>query len=219
MRQHPDPNITKSAKERLLDSAGILLERHGANVSLREIAHHADTNVSTAEKHFGDVDGLLSQHVFRLLKQASQLWPAASAKHLHDIQGVPLEEKARRLELSLQDWLALMQAECLNPQSAHCQIARLSAQLADSRSPLLAQIQAFRQRERELIAGACEVGGFREGSALADILVLLIDGARNERGMLGFYSPARKLKRYADAIMNAHRYRDEDDPPLPEIEI
>jgi hypothetical protein len=73
-----------------------------------------------------------------------------------------------------------------------------------NKNPLSAEIENFWQAERRKIAKLCEQARFRDPAALADKLLLLVQGARNERNGYGFGGPSRKVAEAGDDLMVAH---------------
>ena len=72
------------------------------------------------------------------------------------------------------------------------------------KNPLLAEVEAFWQAERKQIAKLCWTAKFRDPPALADKLILLVQGARNERTSYGYNGPSRRLPEAGDDLMVAH---------------
>jgi hypothetical protein len=72
------------------------------------------------------------------------------------------------------------------------------------KNPLLAEIEKFWQAERRKIEKLCEQAKFRDPSGLADKLLLLVQGARNERNGYGYGGPSQKVGEAGDDLMVAH---------------
>jgi len=73
-----------------------------------------------------------------------------------------------------------------------------------SRYTLLSEIKRFWQAERRKIVKLCEQARFRDPSGLADKLLLLVQGARNERNCYGFGGPSQKVGEAGDDLMVVH---------------
>jgi hypothetical protein len=72
------------------------------------------------------------------------------------------------------------------------------------KDPLLDQIEQYWQAERRRVVRLCDAAGFREPRDLADKLLLLVHGSRNERQAYGHHAPSRMLSQAGDDLMVAH---------------
>ena len=72
------------------------------------------------------------------------------------------------------------------------------------RIPLLVEIEQYWQAERRRLLKLCRAANLREPGELADKLLLLVHGLRNEREAFGPYAPSRLLPKTADDLMVAH---------------
>src|SRR3954466_12299045 len=70
--------------------------------------------------------------------------------------------------------------------------------------PLLKEIEDYWQAERRRVVGLCKAAGLRNPLELADKLLLLVHGARNERGAYGRVKPSRLLRQAGIEFMAAH---------------
>jgi len=74
----------------------------------------------------------------------------------------------------------------------------------EAKNPLLGEIERFWQGERRKIVKLCEQAKFRDPAGLAGKLLLLVQGARNERNCYGYAGPSRMVGEAGDDLMVAH---------------
>jgi AcrR family transcriptional regulator len=185
----------KPAKERIVEQAGTVFIHFGVNASTAMIAHFAHTNLETIKKHFGSRDRLVFDFLRSLMKEAELSWKEIEQEHPNDP------------ETQLRRWVQYAEdAADLSDQAAHAQLSRAAVDLIsfDGKNPLLSDIERFWQAERRKIVKLCEQAKFRDPLGLADKLLLLVRGARNERNCYGFGGPSQKVAEAGDDLMVAH---------------
>jgi hypothetical protein len=138
---------------------------------------------------------LVSDFLKSLMKQADGTWKEIEQECPNDP------------ETQLRSWV--QQAETaadLSLQEAHAQLSRAAVDLLgpDGKSPLLVEIERFWQEERRKVVKLCEQAKFRDPAGLADKLLLLVQGARNERNCYGFGGPGQKVAEAGDDLMVVH---------------
>jgi AcrR family transcriptional regulator len=187
--------LDQPAKERIEEQAYKLFTLGGVNISTSMIAQFAHTNVATVLKHFGSRDQLVFNFLKSLMKQADR-----SSREIE--HGSPNDPEAQ-----LRNWVLCAQFSAdLSDQEAHAQLSRAAVDFLgfEEKSPLLKEIERFRQAERIRIIKLCEQAKFRDPSGLADKLLLIVQGARNERNCYGFSGPSAKVGEAGDDLMVAH---------------
>lgn len=193
--QPPRSELDKPAKERIVYEATRLFTWWGVNISSAMIAHFAHTNVATIIKHFGYRERLVSDFLKSLMKQAEHSWKAIEQEHPNDP------------ESQLRRWVLHSEfAADLSNQHEHAQLARAGVDLMgiEAKNPLLSEIERFWQAERRKVVKLCERAKFRDPAGLADKLLLLVQGARNERACYGYGGPSRRVGEAGDDLMVAH---------------
>jgi AcrR family transcriptional regulator len=193
--QRPRSELDTPVKDRIVQNAHRLFIRYGVNISTDMIAHFAHTNIQTIFKYFGTRDRLVSDFLKMLMDGIGRNWREFEQEHPNDP------------ERQLREWILYMEMISKDEfgDSEECQLARASVNLIrPEKNPLLAQVEAFWQAERKQIAQLCEAAKFRDPSGLADKLILLVQGARNERTAYGFKGPSRMLSEAGDDLMVAH---------------
>jgi AcrR family transcriptional regulator len=193
--QRPKSELDTPVKERIVQNANRLFIRYGVNISTDMIAHFAHTNIHTVFKYFGTRDRLVSDFLKKLMDSIGRNWRGFEQEHPNDP------------ERQLREWILYMEMISTDEfgDSEECQLARASVNLIRAeKNPLLAQVEAFWQAERKQIARLCEAAKFRDPQGLADKLILLVQGARNERTAYGYKGPSRMLSEAGDDLMVAH---------------
>src|SRR6266478_3899674 len=193
--QPPRSELDKPAKQRIAEQADMLFTRWGVNISTEMIAHYAHTNFETIKRHFGTRERLVFDFLKSLMKQAERSWKQIEQEHPNDP------------EAQLRTWVLHSEfAADLSGQEEHAQLSRAVVDLIplEGQNPLLSGIEKFWQAERRKIVKLCEQAKFRDPSGLADKLLLLVQGARNERNCYGFAGPSHKMAEAGDDWMVAH---------------
>ena len=193
--QPPPSEFDKPAKQRIAEQADMLFTRCGVNTPTEMIAHFAHTNFDAIKKHFGTRERLVFDFLKSLMKQAELSWKRIEQEHPNDP------------EAQLREWfLESESAADLSMQGEHAQLSRAAVDLMgiEAKNPLLTEIEKFWQAERRKIVKLCEQARFRDPAALADKLLLLVQGARNERNSYGFAGPSHKMAEAGDDLMVAH---------------
>jgi AcrR family transcriptional regulator len=193
--QPPRSELDKPAKERIVEQANNLFTLAGVNISMDTIALFAHTNVATIIKHFGTRERLVFDFLQSLMKQAERSWREIEQEHPNDP------------EAQLRKWVlySVFSAD-LSMQAEYAQLSRAAVDLIGffHKNPLSGEIQRFWQAERRKIVKLCEQARFRDPAALADKLLLLVQGARNERNCYGYGGPSQKVGEAGDDLMVAH---------------
>jgi AcrR family transcriptional regulator len=193
--QPPRSELDKPAKERIVEQAYRLFTLLGVKVSTETIARFAHTNVRTIVKLFGYREQLVFDFLKSLMEQAGQSWKQIEQEHPNDP------------ESQLRKWVLYSQfAADLFDQHEDAQLSRAAVDLRgiERINPLLSEIERFWQAERRKIARLCEKAKFRDPAVLADKLLLLVQGVRNERACYGYAGPSRNVGEAGDDLMVAH---------------
>lgn len=186
--------LDKPAKDRILESSEELFRIFGIRAGLGAIAHHANSNVAAVVKYYGYHERLVSLFVKSLIQQAEQYWDEVEQKQPNDA------------EAALRYWAFYQQGRTIDPFDPDRLLSRSAAELSDGhpKNPLLVEIEHYWQAERRRLVRLCKAANFREPGGLADKLLLLVHGLRNERGAFGYHAPSRVLPQAADDLMVAH---------------
>jgi hypothetical protein len=186
--------LNKPAKERILDAADMVFRIHGIWANIGGIAYNAKTSSATVIQHFGYQERLASIFVKNHIEGAKQCWAEVDAEY-------PTAPDRR-----LSFWAFFEQVRQDDPYRSEVLLCRTAAELArdNPKNPLLAEIEQYWQVERRHVVEVCEAAKLREPRDLADKLLLLVHGARNERGAYGHNAPSRILHEAANDLLVTH---------------
>ena len=193
--QPPAFGFDKPAKERISEASDKLFRLLGIRVADSLIAQDAHSNVDTFRKYFGHGEPLIGRFVRSLIAECEDYWRGLAAEHPND----PASQ--------LRWWLALEEDQIGYMAEPRVLLSRTAAELFETRKqqhPLLREIEEFWQAERRRVVGLCKAAGLRGPIELADKLLLLVHGARNERGAYGRLKPSRLLRQAGNEFMVAH---------------
>lgn len=183
----------RSARERILETAGTLFYRSGFGaVGIDTIIAQSGVAKMTLYRHFPSKDALIVAY----LERANELfwgWYEESVA----VAGKP--------EAQLEALFEGIGAMVRSPQCLGCTFQTAAAEFPTLTHPghsaALAHKQAVHARLRDLTVGA----GLRDPETLADHLALLIDGAWAAVRMYGPDNPARDVAAAARALIAAHQ--------------
>ncbi|WP_448041543.1 hypothetical protein [Bradyrhizobium liaoningense] len=193
--QPPASQFEKPAKERLIATADRLFRLLGIRAAPGLIAHEAHTNMDTLAKYFGQGDALAGLFIKSLIAECEDYWRGLAADFPHDP------------ETQLRRWLAFEEDQIGYVMEPRVLLSRTAAELFEPRTqhhPLLREIEDYWQVERRRVLGLCRAAKLRDPSELADKLLLLVHGARNERGAYGRLNPSRVLQKAGLELMVLH---------------
>jgi AcrR family transcriptional regulator len=181
----------KPAKQRILEASDRLFRLHGIRASFEAIAQQAESNVETAIKHYGYRERLVALFVESLIEIAE--------KALREMDTAYADPETR-----LRGWVFMEMQE--DDFGGVTLLSRTAAELQQwpRKDKLLVEIQQYWQAERRWVQDLCTGARFSEPRELADKLLLLVHGARNERKAFGFDGPRGRLSLAADDLMVAH---------------
>lgn len=191
----PPSQFEKPAKQRLIERADELFRFLGIRVAPSLIAQEAHTNMDTFAKYFGNGDPLVGRFVKTLIAECETYWRGLASEHPNDP------------EAQLREWLAFEGDQLGYMMEPRVLLSRTAAELFEPRRqqhPLLREIEDYWQAERRRVVGLCRAAGLRDSLELADKLLLLVHGARNERGAYGRITPSRLLQKTGIELMAAH---------------
>jgi hypothetical protein len=194
--QPPCSGFDKPAKKRIAEEAYRLFTLWGVNISSELILHFAHSNIGTLKQHFGTRERLVFDFLKSLMKQAEQSWTEIEQEYPNDP------------EAQLRRWVLHSEfAADLSYQHEQALLARATVDLMgidSKKDPLLTEIEKFWQAERRKVLKLCEQSKFRDPSGLADKLLLLVQGTRNERNCYGYPGLSQKVGEAGDDLMVAH---------------
>ncbi|MGL3111425.1 hypothetical protein [Bradyrhizobium sp. BR 1432] len=192
--QPPAFGFDKPAKERIIEASDKLFRLLGIEVAESLIAKDAHSNVDTFAKYFGHGDPLIDRFVESLIAKSEKLWDGLAAQYPNDP------------EAQLRWWLAFEEDQIGYAMEPRVLLSRTAAELFEplKRHPLLREVEEHWQSERRRVVGLCKAAALRDPLDLADKLLLLVHGVRNERGAYGRLKPSRLLQQAGNELMVAH---------------
>jgi hypothetical protein len=181
----------KPAKQRILETSDRLFRLHGIRVGVQGIAQESHSNTDTVLKHFGYPQRLIGIFVGSLIEIAE--------KALREMDTAYPDPETR-----LRGWVWMEMQE--DDFGGVTLLSRTAAELQQwpRKDELLVEIQKYWQAERRWVQDLCTGARFSEPRELADKLLLLVHGARNERKAFGYNGPRGRLSLAADDLMVAH---------------
>jgi len=191
----PPSQFEKPAKERMIEVADTLFRILGIRVADGLIAKEAHSSVEIFYKYFGNGEPLIGRFVKSLIAESESYWRGLAAEDEND----PVAQ--------LRKWLAYEGHQIGYMMEPRVLLSRTAAELFETRKhqhPFLREIEEHWQAERRRVVGLCKAAKLRDPVELADKLLLLVHGARNERGAYGSLKPSRLLQQAGNEMMLAH---------------
>lgn len=157
--------ITAPKREHLLEVATVLFHRYGYHaVGLDRILEEAGVSRPTLFKHFPNKDALIVTALKRRDLQARERFFGALREH----PGTFRERIAHMFDL-LEVWVR-------RPDFTGCLFINATAEFADHRDPIHQAAKAHKDAYRAFIESLAVEAGVRDPAALAEQLMMLVDG-------------------------------------------
>jgi len=180
------------AVERLLGTASELFYREGIGATgVDTVSGRAGVSKRTLYNRFGGKDGLVAAY----LRDRDEQWWA----YLRDVAGglTGPEEELLAVFDAYGDWL-------VGDDFRGCAFANAQAEIPDPDHPALAVARTHKEKVREHLAALAGEAGFREPEALAEKLLLLLEGAVAMAAMRRSSGPLETARSTALELMAAH---------------
>jgi AcrR family transcriptional regulator len=185
----PSEATGERPRERIVACALDLFHRNGIRgVGVEAIVEAAHTNKMTLYRHFGSKDDLILEYLNYKGRKSEEMWAEVEAAS----PGDPVGQLYGLLRLA---------AKFIAEDQRGCDLANAAVELTEAGHPGLKVIEAFKVRQRDRLAKLCEAAGASQPGALADAIVLLIEGARVSRRSVGTEGPSANLVRTGDAVI------------------
>jgi AcrR family transcriptional regulator len=192
MREPPTRPAT-SARERILEAATRLFLRHGFRaVGVDTIIAEARVAKMTLYAHFPAKDDLIVAYLDRA---NGQFWEWLEGA------GAGVEDPRRKLIVMFEAVGKLADS----PQCLGCTFQGSAAEFPGSEHPVHRAAIAHKQAVRARLRALAEDAGLRGPEALADQLLLLMDGAWVAARMFGPGNPATHVAAAAQALIEAQQ--------------
>jgi AcrR family transcriptional regulator len=186
------PAKPQSARERLLETASRLFHERGFQaVGIDEIVAESGVAKMTLYRHFPSKDDLVVAYLQRADDQFCEWFERALAT----------EENPRAKIIAVFTALGALasSAQCLG-----CTFQMSAAEYPDPRHAVHKIAVAHKKEARHHFAMLAKQAGLREPQALADQLLMLMDGAWVAARMFDRSNPARHVSSAAEALLRAH---------------
>ncbi len=176
-------------RERIVSAACALFRENGIRATgVEAIAEAADTNKMTLYRHFGSKDELVCESLKTISAKAADFWAGLE-------RAFPDDPQAR-----LDRWVE-HRADQLDHDPCGCDLTNAAVELKEPDHPAYPVIERYKADQRRRLVGLCADAGSREPELLADMLTLLIEGARVSRCSAGPQGPSRAFARACRAAI------------------
>ena len=181
----------KPPRQRILEASDKIFRISGIRAGIGAIAYEAHSNSATVTKYFGHPERLVALFVESLIEIAGKARRDLEAAYPNDA------------ETRLRAWIWHEMQD--DPFSAATLLSRSAAELQQHpKDKLLVEIEKYWRAERFWVTDLCTASRFREPGELANKLLLLVHGTRNERKAFGYGGPSQRLSQAGDDLMVAH---------------
>lgn len=193
----PAATISESpARARILNMASELFYRHGVRaVGVDTIVEKSGVAKMTLYKHFPSKDAL----VCAVLAHRDALWLSQFLRRVDALSPKP----PGRL-LAVFDALEEMFRA---PDFRGCPFINAALETAQRDHPVSRACLEHKRRVRDALVELSLQAGARDPQALADHVLLLVEGAIVSAAMWGLAEPARRAKQAAQVLIEHHRAR------------
>jgi AcrR family transcriptional regulator len=175
-------------RDRILGTARSLFRQCGIRgAGVDAIAETAGTNKMTLYRHFHSKDDLIVACLKEASADADRGWAEVEASHPGDARA-QLDAWVRVVDRTIHDGMC-------------CEVANAAVELPEASAMVRATIAEFKTAQRDRLARLCGAAGIRRPDALADMLCLLLEGARVSRQAVGAGGPNRNFVDCADAAV------------------
>jgi AcrR family transcriptional regulator len=196
-REQEDPfnalPTRQTAQQRIVAAADHLFSRHSIRaISIASIAKRAETSKNYVVQCFGSIEALAVDYLQRHADADDALWVRLENQY----PKAPHEQ--------LRGWLRAMAPDAtdrFHPPTFSVQAVEL---LYDINHPGRAVIREYKDALRRRLALLCEDAFYRDPQALADKLLMLVEGAFVQRAIFGGETPGQRLIEAAEDMFKRH---------------
>jgi AcrR family transcriptional regulator len=188
----PAPSTPVPARERLLETASRLFyERGFLAVGVDEIVAESGVAKMTLYRHFPSKDDLVVAYLKRADDEFCDWFERALA--------TAHEPRDKILAVFTGLGALAQRTQCLG-----CPFQVSASEFPDPSHPAHKIAVAHKREARRQFASLAKQAALREPAALADQLLMLMDGAWVAARMFGRSNPARHVRAAAEALLRAH---------------
>jgi AcrR family transcriptional regulator len=183
----------KEARERILAAVEELFYRDGVRaVGVDAVIEHAGVNKMSLYRNFASKDDLIAAYVEDRNRQYWSWWDGIMERHAGD---------PRRQLLGLFEEL---QARTSRKGYRGCPFVNIAAELSDPSHPARRVVALNKRELKRRLRALAEAAGAKSADALADSLMLLMEGAYAGSQTCGNDGPTLALARTAHLLIDAH---------------
>ena len=180
----------RSGRERLLATARALFTRHGAsNVGVNDVTAAAGVAKMTLYNNFPSKEAL-TQAVYEEM----------TAETLEEVRAVATAGRSE--EQRIHDLFSLLDPDARNSDHRGCPFIHASLQAADPTGPIHGLVRSYKRALRDHVLGLLDEGR-ADRAEMADLILMLLDGAVIEAYLKGVDHPAASAKRAVSALLRS----------------
>lgn len=188
--QESSPPHSPSGRARLLITARDLFTRHGAsNVGINDVTAAAGVAKMTLYNNFTSKEAL-TQAVYEEMT-------AETLEELREMVTIGKTEEER-----IHDLFSHFDLNTQGPDYRGCPFIHASLQSADPKGPIHGLVTTYKRALRDHVLGLLDEDRV-DRAEMADLILLLLDGAVTEAYLKGVDHPARSAKRAVTTLLKA----------------
>ena len=194
IRPEGRPSIpAKEARERILAAVDELFYRDGVRaVGVDAVIEHAGVNKMSLYRNFASKDDLIAAYLEDRNRQYWSWWDQIMERHA----GNPRRQ--------LLDLFEELQARVSRKGYRGCPFVNIAAELSDPAHPARRVVALNKRELKRRLCALAEAAGAKRPDALADSLMLLMEGAYAGSQTCGSDGPTLALARTAQVLIDAH---------------
>jgi AcrR family transcriptional regulator len=183
----------QTARERIVAAADYLFSAFGIrSISIANVAKRADTSKEYVVQCFSSIEALAVDYLQRHARPDNALWARLEQEH------------PKAPEDQLRGWVRAMAPDATNdfrPPAFSVEAVEL---LYDINHPGRAVIRDYKAALRGKLTQLCYDAFYRDPEALADKLLMLVEGAFVQRAIFGGEVPGQRLIEAAEDLFKRH---------------
>jgi len=183
----------KEARERILAAVNELFYRDGVRaVGVDAVIEHAGVNKMSLYRNFASKDDLIAAYVEERNRQFWSWWDQVMQRHAPD---------PRRQLVGLFEEL---QSRTSRKGYRGCAFINIAVELSDASHPARRVVTRNKRELKRRLCALAEAAGAKSADALADSLMLLMEGGYAGSQTCGPDGPTLALARTAQVLIDAH---------------
>ena len=189
---HAATTVAKSARDRILETAEELFYREGIRaVGIDTIIERSGVAKMSLYRSFPSKDDLVAAYLQMRSERYWKWWDSVLARHPDD---------PRR---QVKDLFVALADRVRRPEFRGCAFVNAATEFPEEGSRARVAALAHKAEVRKRLAKLCRAMGARQPKALANQLLMLIDGTYTTAGILGQRDAVRATAHAAEALIAA----------------